>query len=125
VEGEAGCWPTRKDCLGEDHATCRAQALDDERIALRDCSASASEPALVRNASAVSMLSLDETGTPCSGPRGPLVAALAVERFRNGERIGIALDHGVDSQAPARSIRVHPSQVVLWQSTPRFARRIA
>src|SRR3954462_4452699 len=50
-------------------AARRRSTTNASRAALR--SASASEPALVRMRSPVSMLSFNSTGMPCNGPRGP------------------------------------------------------
>ena len=56
----------------------------------------ASEPAVVVIWSAVSTLSLTSTGMPCSGPRGPFVLALRVERLGDGERVGVRLDDAAE-----------------------------
>jgi hypothetical protein len=66
-------------------------------------SASASEPALVRMRSAVSMLSLSTIGIPCNGPRAPFSrrsrSSASAMASASGLRSMIALIAG-----PARSI---------------------
>ena len=60
---------------------------------------SASDPAVVIIRSAVSMLSLMSTGTPCSGPAHAPLLALAVALGRNRQRVGVHLDHRVERRA--------------------------
>ena len=69
------------------------------RLAL--CPASAREPALVATGSAISIFALTSTGTPWSGPRGPVRACRAFQLGCHGERARVGFEHGVESWAAA------------------------